>query len=126
MKNRDYAFFCSLAVGVILAAGLFLYEIWGKDSWIFPACPIYKYLGIWCPGCGFTRAVKSLLAGDFFQSLSWNPMPLYSITLWCLFTLEKARERILPVQRRVPLALWKGGIRLGLLIWILFTLWRNI
>lgn len=126
MKNRDYAFFCSLAVGVILAAGLFLYKILGKGSWIFPGCPIYQYLGIWCPGCGFTRSVNSLLEGNFLKSLYWNPMPLYSITLWALFMLEEIRERILPFSKKVPLTLWKGAIRLGLLLWIVFTLWRNL
>lgn len=126
MKSRDYAFFCSLAAGMILAAALFLYTIWGKDRWIFPACPIYRYTGLWCPGCGFTRSVNCLLAGDFRESICWNPIPLYSITLWCLFITEESRERILHSAQKVPASYWSWMVRLGFLLWIIFILWKNL
>ena len=37
-------------------------------------CPIKKYLHIYCPGCGGTRATDALLAGDIVSSLYYNPM----------------------------------------------------
>lgn len=39
-------------------------------------CPIYKWLGIRCPTCGVTRALRGLLSGDLEQYLSMNPFAI--------------------------------------------------
>ncbi|MEP7218020.1 MAG: DUF2752 domain-containing protein [Bacteroidota bacterium] len=35
-------------------------------------CPIHMLGGTWCPGCGMTRALWSLLHGDVARALSLN------------------------------------------------------
>lgn len=36
-------------------------------------CFFYKYLGIYCPGCGGTRMIKALFRLDFYQAFRYNP-----------------------------------------------------
>ncbi len=37
-----------------------------------PGCIFHRLTGISCPGCGGTRALQSLLQGDWKQALSYN------------------------------------------------------
>ncbi len=48
---------------------------------LFPSCPSYTYLNIYCPGCGNTRSVQHLLKGDIYGSIRFNPIPLLGIIL---------------------------------------------
>lgn len=39
-------------------------------------CYFRTHLGLYCPGCGGTRAFFALLHGHFLQSLKYNPITL--------------------------------------------------
>ncbi|ACL76071.1 DUF2752 domain-containing protein [Ruminiclostridium cellulolyticum] len=55
---------------------------------LFPSCPSYTYLNIYCPGCGNTRSVQHLLKGDILGSIRFNPIPLLGIILSILAYIE--------------------------------------
>jgi hypothetical protein len=38
----------------------------------YPACPIHKYLGLLCPGCGGTHAIAALLHGQLREAVRLN------------------------------------------------------
>lgn len=42
-------------------------------------CPAHKLFGLYCPFCGGTRAIGSLLKGDVLASLTYNPAILPGI-----------------------------------------------
>lgn len=42
-------------------------------------CLFHLMTGLYCPGCGGTRAVKYLLQGDWKNSLIYHPFVLYSV-----------------------------------------------
>lgn len=42
-------------------------------------CVVYKYLGVYCPGCGGTRAVEALFHGDILQSIYYHPFVVYVV-----------------------------------------------
>lgn len=42
------------------------------------------FTGLYCPGCGGTRAVKALLRGQIGMSLYYHPFVLY-LTVWIGF-----------------------------------------
>lgn len=37
-------------------------------------CVFLYFLGIPCPGCGMTRALRALLRLDFAAAFAWNPL----------------------------------------------------
>lgn len=41
---------------------------------LHPACLFRQAFHIPCPGCGMTRAFRSLLAGDFYGAWVYNPL----------------------------------------------------
>lgn len=42
-------------------------------------CVFQSLTGLYCPGCGGTRAVRSLLKGDLLMSFKYHPLVLYTI-----------------------------------------------
>lgn len=41
---------------------------------MLPECQFYKWTGLYCPGCGDTRAVIALMNGDLLLSLRQNAL----------------------------------------------------
>lgn len=65
--------------GWVLFAGVlivyFLGEIFSFSlSGIPLPCLIHSLFGWYCPGCGGTRAVMSLMKGEILQSIIYNPV----------------------------------------------------
>lgn len=51
-------------------------------------CALWTFLGIYCPGCGGTRAVKALLDGHLLMSVWYHPIVLYSVALYLGFMIS--------------------------------------
>ncbi len=58
-------------VAIFLAAG-FAYYLFHKLTGLSLFCPIYRFLGLYCPGCGVTRMCVHLLHGEFGEAFSSN------------------------------------------------------
>ena len=41
---------------------------------VFPPCPLHGLTGLWCPGCGATRASYLVLNGDLASAMHFNAM----------------------------------------------------
>lgn len=70
----------------------------------FPSCPLYASTGLWCPGCGITRATHALLHGDIAAAFGFNlffPLFLGAIALGWIAWMRRSLGR----PPRVPLAL---------------------
>lgn len=46
---------------------------------ILPPCDSYSHFGIYCPGCGLTRFILAIMAGDLWLALRCNAV------IFCLF-----------------------------------------
>ena len=57
-------------------------------------CKLKEVTGIPCPGCGGTRAVKSLLKGNILSSLYYNAFVVYVAIMYGIFFVTHTLQRI--------------------------------
>ncbi len=73
-------------------------EVWGKA---LPPCMLQKLTGLYCPGCGGTRAIITLLQGRPIISFLYHPLVLYTAVIggWFMLshTIEKLSKGRLPI-----------------------------
>lgn len=59
----------------ILTIILILFYFFILTKWhITFVCPSYTIFHIYCPGCGTTRMIKSILTLNFYQAFRYNPL----------------------------------------------------
>lgn len=73
-RVRIGARFVLLHLAVLGAAGIYLWCF--SNGRIPDACLCKRFLHLYCPGCGGTRAATALLHGQVGQSLLYNPTVL--------------------------------------------------
>lgn len=56
-----------------VVAILILYYVWVRITKIAVPCLFHTVTGLYCPGCGITRCILSLAAGDVKMAYHWNP-----------------------------------------------------
>ncbi len=62
----------------------------------FP-CLLLRFTGLYCPGCGGTRALFALCNGRIVEALWYHPLVPYSFGLYLVFMITHTLER-----RKVP------------------------
>jgi hypothetical protein len=61
-----------------------------------PACPLHELTGLWCPGCGLTRATHAVLRGHLGAAFGYNlffPLFLGGIIVGWLAWMRAALAR---------------------------------
>lgn len=61
-----------LAAAFIAAAALLYLYFTGEGEGAGIPCPIYQLTGLYCSGCGASRALRSVLHFDFYQAIRYN------------------------------------------------------
>ena len=51
-----------------------LYEFSPEKYKFYPRCPVFRYLHVYCPGCGATRAFAELLHARIGEALHYNAL----------------------------------------------------
>lgn len=79
----------ALALLLLAGAGLAVLYFFDPSAAgnFFPKCPSYAFLGLYCPGCGITRALHALLHGQWAQAFAYNPLAILAapLLLWMAF-----------------------------------------
>ncbi len=82
-------------------------------------CIFFKITGLYCPGCGITRAIFSLMKFDIYQAFRYNMLIIillpFAISYYIYIFIFKGKKRI-------P----KKVLNFLLIITILFGILRNI
>ena len=66
-------------IGVGLAFGAVAALLFAFDparAGVFPVCPFHQVTGLWCPGCGTTRALHQLLHGNVAAAFRFNALSM--------------------------------------------------
>lgn len=113
MKNKQYIF---LIIVVIIMAILLIH---GK---IAIACVFYEITGLYCPGCGITRSILSLIDGNIYQAFRYNPIIFIDIPLIIIASIidfiYKDNKKVKKVTNAIYIML--------LIITLVFGVLRNI
>lgn len=83
-----------LVPGFILALAVVVVLLWQFDPNIsgnpLPPCPSRWLTGLYCPGCGATRALHALLHGDIEKAFSMNVVFVLALPVVILLILQQA------------------------------------
>jgi hypothetical protein len=90
----------------------------------YPVCPLLRYTGLYCPGCGGLRSAHAFIHGDFLTALQANAPAVLGYlgfaVLWTVWVVRAARGRPLRLDLG-PVHLWTVGALL-----LVFTVVRNL
>jgi hypothetical protein len=126
-RNRLYIFLLTACITgyAWLAFSFFRSESLHSDPGV---CLFRHFTGIPCPSCGSTRAVLSLLHGEFIQSLNWNPFGVVLMLImlispvWILCDIMTQKSSLLMFYNKAELYLKRRYIAFPL-IFIVLTNW---
>lgn len=91
-----------------------------------PPCMFLKLTGLYCPGCGGTRAVLALFKGKVLSSFVYHPFVLYTGIIGGGFMTSQSVERITRGKWAVGMKYKDIYLWIALLIVIVNFLIKNI
>ncbi|MER5432725.1 DUF2752 domain-containing protein [Streptomyces sp. NPDC002588] len=116
----------AVPAGILAAvAGSFAYvgAVDPNEPGHYPVCPLLRYTGLYCPGCGGLRSAHAFVHGDLATALHDNALAVGAYlgfaVVWAVWTVHAARGRPLRIDLS-PLLMWS----LGALV-LVFTVVRN-
>ena len=102
-----------------------IYSVLFKFGIVIP-CVFYELTGLYCPGCGVTRMIFSLLKLDFYQAFRYNILVFLFIPfiLVCVidFIIKKLNNKSDYLYQKIDDKVWI----ILLIITLLFGVVRNI
>lgn len=83
-----------------VAAGLLYLKVWLPATRLGIPCVFHGVTGLYCPGCGLTRALQACLQGDIEQAFRYNVLvpcllPVYGAYLLAVRTGHRRTGRVL-------------------------------
>jgi len=117
--QKAHAVAASVAVALTV-----LYRFPPEFYHFYPQCPVFRYLHIYCPGCGATRALAALLHGRLVDALHYNAFVVFLVPP-VLYVLLKTYLRTIRGETSVWPEISPAAINGVLLAGFLFLVLRN-
>lgn len=122
--TRGRSIVAPLGVAAAAVGGAVLLHVRDPRTSTYLPCPFHALTGLWCPGCGATRALGDLTRGDIAAAASSNVVAVMCVVvavgLWGLWL--RARWMQIPLTLPGPNRL-AAAVVLALLT--VFTVVRN-
>ncbi|MFE6711242.1 DUF2752 domain-containing protein [Streptomyces sp. NPDC057695] len=112
------------ALAGVAAAFAYVGTVDPNEPGHYPVCPLLRFTGVYCPGCGGLRSAHAFVHGDLPAALGANALAVVGYGLFAvLMTVWLIRAvRGVPMRLAVSPVLWWG---IGGVL-ALFTLVRNL
>lgn len=123
MKKYSYTFISIFITYILIIISGIIYLYFLKNFISIPACPIYTHLGVYCPACGGTRAIISLLNFDFISSIIFNPIVIYAIFFTTLYLIVESINIFFNKNILIP---FKTILKIGIFILFANCIIKNI
>jgi hypothetical protein len=118
----------SLILFILLTSGLsmgYLLLNYPPSEYAYIPCMFHLTTGLYCPGCGSTRAIASFLRGDIAMALKNNLL----IVLWGPYLAYRGLQALRSWIDGEPKSIWeppKQSIIIFLILTIVYTILRNV
>ena len=70
---------------------------------LMPPCILHHFTGLYCPGCGGTRAFIALTHGQFLKSLYYHPLVLYVAACFTWYLLKQITKVVSGGKLNIPM-----------------------
>lgn len=90
-----------------------------------PPCTFHVITGLYCPGCGGTRATFALFRGQVLRSLKLNPFVLYSWIVGGWFMISQTIQRLSFNRIRVGMRFRTIYLWIGLAVGLINCIIKN-
>ena len=110
---------------LILIFIILVYLILGHTFHIYIPCVFHEITGLYCPGCGVTRMLYSLLSGDMYAAFRYNMLLFVCLPIIVFLGINyiyAGFKNKKPLCFKIPNFIWIISIVI-LLIWMII---RNI
>lgn len=87
-------------------------------------CLFWKYFGVYCPGCGGTRALISLLHGRILEAAWYHPLVVYGAGLYVFFMFSHTLRKLHILQKGMKFR--EGYLYAAIVILVLNCLFKNV
>ena len=104
--KKVFLFFIAL---LILIVGVLVYSYLNDRYNIGIPCAVNKLFGLYCSGCGLTRAAGAMLDFDFYQAIRYNAFSIILLPLLLVFVISSIWEYIFNKSSfisKLPFSFW--------------------
>lgn len=107
---------------IIFLILLILYLLLGHYFHLYLSCFIKKIFGFYCPGCGITRMLYSIITFDFYQAFRYNPLLFIMLPFGMLLYFDYLIRKDHSLYKKIPNVVWY----IIVIILIIYGILRNI
>lgn len=120
MKHRSF-----LIISLLLTASVVLFLFNPEISSFYPRCPLHKYTGLYCPGCGTQRAAHEILHGNIAQAFNLNALFTISIPIMLYYFFIELFNRLAKTNiKNIPIT--TKSITFFIVLAMTFMILRNL
>lgn len=101
---------------------LILYLLISNHFHFYIPCPVKALTGFYCPGCGITRMLLSLLKLDFYSAFRYNPLLFISLPIGLYLYIDYLIKKENSLYKKIPEKFWY----IVIVIFIIYGILRNI
>ena len=103
-----------IALPIAVALGIVFFVFLSPK--IQTGCIFRAFTGLYCPGCGGTRAVEELFHGHFLKALWYHPFVVYCTGLYAAYMLSHTIAKFYPGIHGIRFHAWYLYAALALLL----------